>query len=463
MTLLKQRIQRRMTKCFLLMFIFCTLLYSADTTGANVSAESSKSALQLIHADSNVNAFKDGQLISILYGNVEFQMDDMNIKNDTTEWRRGDGVISLLGNVVMSKPSYNLTCQKAHLDISSKNINLTGNVTAIDSGREITITSDTADYFLHNDSVYLKSNPKLYFWSTTSDDTMIVEADTMLYSSINGWAQALDSVTIVGPDMDGRADSALFWAEGDSSYFLGNARMQMEQSGVEGDSIALYFKNQAIETFDVRGETPLAFFVDTASMEEFRLTSDSLTFVIDGNQIDTIYSIGNSVTEQVSQVDSVLSLRLTGDQSTYLFKDGRLAHIDVIGSAYCRRFEKEDSSVFIIEGDSLSFTMEEGELSTMLARGNAESLTYTDTTEQNLIKAKEIEYLLKSDDKGILIAKEDVRAVYYSDSLTVNEVAGDTLEISIINNSVEDIVVVGAVHGFVKSKPKESKKDSHDE
>lgn len=452
-----------MNKVFLLFFLSLSLLYSADTTGSNVSGESAKSTLQLIHADSNVNAFTDGQLISTLYGNVEFHIDDMNIKTDTTEWRRGEGIVSLVGNVVMRKPTYFLTCDKAILHSGKKQINLTGNVVAIDSSREVTITSDTADYFFHNDSVYLKSNPTLYFWKSNSKDTMVVEADTMLYSSVNGWAQALDSVTIEGPDLTGRADSALFWADGDSSYFLGNARMQMEESGVEGDSITLYFNEQSVETFDVRGEKPLAFFVDTSSHEEFRLTSDSLSFVIDGDQIDTIYSVGNSRTEQVSQTDSSLSLELTGHASTYFFKDGALANIVVVDSAYCRRFEKEDSSVFIIEGDTIFFEMSGGELSSMVATGSAESLNYRDTSSQNLIKASEIEYTLIDDDNGQLVAKESVRAVYYSDSVTVNEVAGDTLEISIVNNKVDHIVVVGAVHGFVKSKSKESKKESADE
>lgn len=450
----------RVIPCLLLLL---TSLFAADSTGANVSGESEKSTLQLIHADSNVSAFTDGQLISTLYGNVEFQMNDMNIKTDTTEWRRGDGIVSLLGTVIMSKPTYYLTCDKAILNSGEKHINLTGNVVGIDSSREITITSDTADYFLHNDSVYLKSNPVLYFWKSDSEDTMVVEADTMLYSNVHGWAQALDSVTIVGPDLAGRADSALFWAEGDSSYFLGNARMQMEQSGVEGDSVTLYFKDQSVETFDVRGDKPLAFFVDTASQDEFRLTSDSLTFVIDGNQIDTIYSVGNSRTEQISQIDSTLILVLTGFASTYLFKEGSLSNITVVDSAFCRRYEKEDSSVFIIEGDTIVFEMSDGELSSMIATGNAESLNYRDTSEQNLIKASEIEYVLIDDEKGLLVAKESVRAIYYSDSTTINEVAGDTLEISIVNNSVDNIVVVGAVHGFVKSKSKENKKESADE
>lgn len=458
-----------MIKVLLSLFLCFSLLFALDSTslkdtsGANVTSESSKSTLQLIHADSNINEFREGQLISTLYGNVEFQLDDMNIKTDTTEWRRGEGVVTLLGSVVMEKPQYGLTCHKAVLNSGSKNIQLTGDVVAVDSSREITITSDTADYYLSNDSVYLKSNPVLYFWKEGSEDTMVVHADTMLYSSNRGWAQALDSVSIVGPDVDGQADSALFWAEGDSSYFIGNARMKMEQSGVAGDSVLLYFKDQAVETFDVRGEKPLAFFVDTTSQEEFRLTSDSLSFVIDGDRIDTIYSVGNSLTEQYSQVDSTLSLRMTGGHSLYLFEDGQLARIEVTDSAYCRRFEKEDSSVFIIEGDSITFEMKDGELSSMVARGSAESLNYRDTTEQNLIKAEEIEYLLQDDDKGLLIAKESVRAVYYSDSTTMNEVAGDTLEISIVNNSVENIVVVGAVHGFVKSRSKSAEKESDDE
>lgn len=452
-----------MSKCIVLIFLLLTFSVWADTTGANVSAESAKSTLQLIHADSNINAYSNGQLISTLYGNVEFQMDDMNIKNDTTEWRRGDGVVTLLSNVIMKKPTYDLRCKKAVLNSGSKNIQLTGEVIAVDSGREITITADTADFFLSNDSVYLKSNPILYFWKDDSPDTMVVEADTMLYSSVNGWAQALDSVTIVGPDVEGQADSALFWAEGDSSYFLGSARMQLDQSGVEGDTIALFFKDQAVETFDVRGETPLAFFVDTSTNDEFRLTSDSLTFVIDGNVIDTIYSVGNSKTEQVSKDDSTLSLLLTGASSTYLFSEGKLSTIEVVDSAYCRRFEKNDSTVFIVTGDSITFLMEDGELSKMIAIGNAESFHFNDTTEQNRIKANEIEYFLNNEDKGVLVAKESVRAVYYSDSTTINEVAGDTLEISIVNNSVENIVVVGAVHGLVKNRPSEKGKDAEDE
>ncbi len=259
-------------------------------------------ALELLGADFNSNRMIDGEILTTLLGNVEFQYGTMNIKSDSTIWRRGSGLLHLGGSVVVTRPNQILTCDSMFFTREIKMLELRGSMAMVDSSREVTITAREADFFLDVDSLELRYDPKVYFWSSSDTDTVVVTGEPMHYLGKSGIARVAENITIDGRNTHAVANSGFYSAELDEAELRGEATADYALSTLTGELIRLFITDQSADSFTVVQGTPLGITRDTVGADTTvnRLSGDSLHFTVDTNRIERVVSVGSSKMEQFS-------------------------------------------------------------------------------------------------------------------------------------------------------------------
>ncbi len=272
--------------------------------------------LELLGADFNRNELIDGSILTTLMGNVEFQYGDVNIKSDSTIWLRGDGVLRLGGSVVVTRFSQTLTCDSLLFTSGDKKFELRGNTQMIDSAREVTMQSEEADFYLDVDSLELRKDPVVYFWSSRDSDTVVVTGEPMHYLGESGTARVAKNITIDGPDLKAKANSGYYSEKNEQAELNGNAEAHYALSTLTGGLIRLFVTDERADSFTVIDEFPTGITRDTMGIDTTinELTGDSLHFTIDTNRIERVVSVGNSRMEKFHITDKSLSDILWGDR-----------------------------------------------------------------------------------------------------------------------------------------------------
>ena len=261
-----------------------------------------KRRIELLNAQHNTNRITNGSMTSILTGDVRFKVGETLINADKTIWYRSSNHLKLLGNVHIVEGTQNLYCDTAIYFSSKKKFNFRGGVTAIDSTRETTITSQRASYLLTPDSLILYDEPKVIFWSSTSDDTVTITGVQMYYAGESNTAAALDSVEFLATDLVGTADTAYFYLHGEEGLLFGSRpNFAFQQSSVEGDSIRCYFGDGALNSFRSVGE-PIVTNTEKDDSTEVLSTmiADTILFHITDNAIDTVYAFHSAIVSRIN-------------------------------------------------------------------------------------------------------------------------------------------------------------------
>ncbi len=285
-----------------LLILFCFSLYATD--------------LELRHADFNRNELIDGSILTRLLGNVEFQYGDVNIQSDSTIWLRGKGILRLGGSVVVKRFDQTLTCDSLLFESDSKMFELRGNTQMVDSAREVTLISDEADFFIDEDSLEMRTDPIVYFWSSSDSDTVVVTGEPMHYLGETGTARISKDITINGPELSAKANSGFYAEKNGEAELRGEAVTNYALSTLTGGLIRLYITDETADSFTVIEDIPMGITRDTVGEDTTvtELTGDSLHFTIDSSRIEKVVSVKNSKMEKFSIIDKEQSDILWGDR-----------------------------------------------------------------------------------------------------------------------------------------------------
>lgn len=275
-----------------------------------------QTVLVLRSADYNSNRLIDGSVLTTLIGNVEFQYGPINIKADSTIWQRGNGHLRLGGSVQIKRHKQTLTCDSLRFTSEVKMFELRGNTKMVDSSREVTLTAKEADFFIEEDSLELRYDPKVYFWSSDNEDTVVVTGEPMHYLGETGTARVAKNITIDGRDIHAKANSGFYSVEQGEAELRGKANADYALSKLSGELIRLYISEETADSFTVVQGTPLGVTKDTLAEDTtvHRLTGDSLHFTIDSNRIERIVAVGEGKMESFSPAREGYSDIVWGDR-----------------------------------------------------------------------------------------------------------------------------------------------------
>jgi lipopolysaccharide export system protein LptA len=373
--------------------------------------------LQLINADKNSNRMKNGSIESTLFGNVEFLWGETKIKTDSTIWKRGSGNVKLNGSVEIIRTGQNLTCRNAAFSTNAQIINLEGAVVAVDSAHEVTITADSADYFIGPDSLHIWEKPKMFIWSSTSTDSFTISSKKMKYTGFNSIAKAVDSVKIMGDDLTATCDSATYLRMIDKAVMLGNPSVKYATNKVTGEMIELFFESGEIIKMIVYG-SPKAIMVDTTNSK-----SDTATLTAD----TLIFNISN---QSLTSLDAL--------------KNGSLVQVE------------GDSSVTTLVGDSLFFTIDDSRLVKVVSQTKSSSEMYNLSApeKKDQVWGDKVVIDFFEGGGGVATVENHARALLLSDGDSRNEIAGDTLVVNFDSDGASKIRMIGEVQGVILEQPK---------
>jgi len=359
-----------------------------------ISIPFAKTKLVLDHADYNGNRVVDGKIITTLVGNVEFTYGEVKIYADSTEWQRGTSELRLDGSVKVTRPDQTLTCDYLTFFSDTKKFELRGNTMMVDSSREVTLTSRESDFYLDEDSLEMRIDPTVYFWSSDDEDTVVVTGEPMHYLGETGTARVSKDIVVEGDELYASAGSGFYSVEFNEAQLIDSAEVLYNLNEMHGELIHLFITDETADSVIVIGGEPTGIIRDTIGTDSIkidsmksdstfqqdttvnRLTADSLYFSIDSNRVDQVVATNNAKVEQFPS--------------------------DVI--------ERAD----IMWGDVIITNLFEGGTGEVYSNGNARSL-------------------------------------YQSDRDMVNEIAGDSLFLTFDSDGVLEITLTGGVQGVILS------------
>ncbi|MGM0462160.1 MAG: hypothetical protein ACQEQ4_07045 [Fibrobacterota bacterium] len=406
--------------------------------------------LHLVHADRNVNAVSDGTMVSKLFGDVTFDYGDVRIVSDTVILYREQGEFSMSGAVRVSSPGYRLTCDQAHYGRRGEVLRLTENVELFDSTDNMLIYSDTADYFLRQDSVFLFSRTGITLQDqpapSASKDTLItLTADFMSY--FRGTGQAYGNLQVRGDDLSGTADTAMMWPGGDSLLFYNTARFDHGPGHVSGDSLRVYFTKKQLDRFCVTGGAPRAEFAEEESEYSLSIAAEELLFRIDSRQISRIRARNDAELIRSTDTAENAALHILSRFITADFADGSPTRLRVFGMKEARQYEQESGRHTTAFADTMIVHVDTGRVSQLRLWPSAQMQIFEDPEKKDVVWGDTLVYNYLSDTLRSFSSFVDVRTIYHTDSDRVNELTGDSLYLQFHRGRVDSLHMGGSAFG----------------
>lgn len=428
--------------------------------------------IELVHAQGNSTKIIDGSMVSTLYGDVEIKMGSIIIKSDTTIWKRKTGEISFLGNMLVTRPKQIISCDNAFYRPDSSRFELRGSVYMIDSVNSMSLSSDSADYYLETDSLFVAHSPKIIFGDSLADEPIKVLSDTLRYSNRNSKAELYGNVKILGNAIKGRGESLTYYSFVERATILGKkSYIEYDGGRVIGDSITLDFIDGGIRKVTSVKGNPNGYYKDK-DREKTTVIGDWLNFdFIDGGL--------SKITAKSKSGKSLITrdtLKVTGDNIVTIFADGDLASLtskskelseikqgdnNIIGkNLYCRFSNNELESLRVhsdpksdeiskilygndtIVGKTITCNFSNGELDSLVSL--ADTLNLEDSTtlyyESSFIRGGTLKINAKEGSLDSVTVFDRTPFAKYRDDDQVTNIYGDTLTFIFQDSSLHKII-----------------------
>ncbi|MFN0032621.1 MAG: OstA-like protein [Flavobacteriales bacterium] len=373
-------------------FLLCT----------EIQAQQSKKRVKLIHTD---NLLYDKALVDAqrLIGSVQLEYEGTMFYSDSAYLYANDD-FDAFSNIRIVKPgTYNVTGDLGHFNKQQNTATLTNNVTLRDSDMTLTtnyltfntnteiatyagggkivsnanhntLTSDRGIYHSKTDVFFFRKNVVL------KNPDYTVNCDTMQYNNLSEITYFFGPTTIAGDDSEIYCENGYYNTKKDQSRFGKNARVRSEKTLLTGDSIYYdgeagfgeVFRNVTIrdttENFLISGQygkhiegTKLSFVTQRALLSQF-FEADTLFL-----HADTLKAVPDSM----------------GRKIVYAYHRVKFFKHDIQGKCDSLVYSQADSTMqmFVqpvmwsmqtqITGDSISLQTANGEMQSMLVKGNA--------------------------------------------------------------------------------------------
>jgi lipopolysaccharide export system protein LptA len=355
-----------------------TLFCFAVTFAAETSKKKKDADLILESANSNENTYANGEFVSILRGNVVFTYEETRIKADEATWWRSQGILQFRNNIIVTNKSQRLTCDRMNFTKNNSLLTASGRFKYIDTLEQAQLTGNDAEYYLDEKRFFLKGNPRLIRYDTTSAETLTIVGKTMQYTDSIKQATVSDNVVITKGKMVSKCSKAHYFTEANIAYLRDKPEVVYDRSNVSGDSINLYFGKESLKKAAVYGKAK-GLYIDTMPKSNdtsyTHVNGDSLIITIsDSGSVDSLWTFGKAHSEYYTSKEVQTKNEADGKAMIMAFgSQGAVSNVRVTGNARSRYFieEKDSRGINEASGDSISVRFRNGKASQLVLKGSA--------------------------------------------------------------------------------------------
>jgi lipopolysaccharide export system protein LptA len=295
-----------------------------------------KKDLILKSANSNINNMSNGELISILQGNVVFFYDDAVIKSEYAKWWKSKGTVSFSNHVHVTKKEQTLTCDRMDYEKSKKWLAADGSVDFIDTKERTRITGRHGDYYPDTKFIAMKGKPVLYFYDTTAHDTLVIHGEKMTYNDSIKMAEVQENVTIQKGKLLSNSHVARYYSELNKALLRQSPHIYYERDSLSGDSVDLKFSKKALQGMSVAGNSQ-GMYKEFSRKDTMlsRVFGDSLYMALDDSgKVDSMWVYRNAKSTYYPLSNPLMANEAFGKVMLVAFtKKGDVDNVKVWGNA----------------------------------------------------------------------------------------------------------------------------------
>jgi lipopolysaccharide export system protein LptA len=369
----------------LLLFISVFIL-SIPLVSATVQEKEKKKSPTLVleSADSNENSYSNGEFISVLKGKVIFTYDDIKVRSDEATWWRNQGVIDFVKNVIVTRGSQKITCDRMHFTKDGNLLTASGQFLFVDTTERTIMSGQQAEYFIQSKCFTLKGNPRLVRYDTTSAETLTIVGSVMNYVDSLKKATVSEDVVIKKGKLTSKCRFAHYLTDSNFAMLRVNPEVYYDQNKVTGDSVNLVFGKESLKKAMVTGHSH-GIYIDTSanSRSDTGIThiwGDSLLMTVsDSGMLDSLWTYGKALSRYYlsSSPDNVNEA--SGKKMLMDFGGkGIVKNVKIWGNARSKYYvdEGEGKGTNEASGDSIAVVFRKGKASVLSLAGKARGIYY---------------------------------------------------------------------------------------
>ena len=307
--------------------IFLIAIYFATPTFS--------SSLRLINANLNRNSLVNGDLVSVLQGDVEFEYKGSHIKANSATWYRRDGRILFRGGVTVDMEHQSVSCKRMVLDKRRKKLIATKKVNFYDSLEMIRFTAGEVVYNFDSKVLVLTKKPIMNMYDTTANDTLIITGKKMTYTDSIKTAFVNKNVVIIKGELNAKCQKAEYSNKTGIAHLRVDPIIHYEIHELEGDSVDLEFTDNRLSGLIVMRNAK-AFYQDISPTDTAytKMRGDSIYLsIMKGGGIDTIWTVKDASTTYYTSSNPTEENRATGKFLILNFLENKSGNLLIKGNA----------------------------------------------------------------------------------------------------------------------------------
>lgn len=361
--------------------IFILVKLSAITMLIVLSSYAESPTLILKNAGSNVNTMRDGELVSVLRGNVEFLYDDYTIKSDYAKWWRKKELVHLKNNVKVIKETQVLTCRKMDYNGKDKILTASGNVLFVDTKDQVEIKGKRCRFNIKTEQCFLDGDPEFVRYDTTADETLTIIGEQMIYDDSLKKTTVTKDVEITKGLLKSLCQQADYFSEDGIAQLRTDPQIFYDNHKLIGDSVDLHFVEDTLKGVSVAGNSYGLYLDETENDTTLtRIWGDSMYMIInDSGFLDSVWVYGNVLSKYSSIEDTMFANEVSGKTMVIEFAErSEIRHALVWGNAACIYYVEDESNSDRNEasGDTLSAWFADGRASRLKLLGDIRGYYY---------------------------------------------------------------------------------------
>lgn len=364
---------------FSLFLLIGLILFSfGQSTKPQPTTKKKNPVLILESADINENTFSNGELVSVLRGNVVFSYDDLKIRSGEATWWKNKGVISFREGVKAERGKEILTCNRMHFTKDGNLLTASGNFHYNNPEEKSHLYGNEAEYYLGKKHFLLKGDPKFVQYDSAAAETLTITGITMSYTDSLKKAVVNENVTISKGKLLSKCKRADYFTKINSASLRIEPKVYYEAHTITGDSIDLAFGKKSLKSATVVGKGH-GVYVDTTDPDAdstfTHIWGDSLYLsVSDSGNLDTLWSFGKASSKYFTSKNPLDVDEASGKVMVLAF-DGKsnVKNVRIWGNARSTYHiaEKESKGRNESSGDSISVWFKKGRASYLTLVGRA--------------------------------------------------------------------------------------------
>lgn len=360
--------------------LLLSLLCICGIAGAGFAGKNSTLVLQ--NADFNRNSLVNGQLVSVLEGNVVFEYDDAIIRSDRATWYRKSGEAHFTGHINVTQRQQLLSCDQMQFSRDQKKLVAQRNIDFFDAKKQIRLKAQHAEYFLNRRHLTLTKSPQLIQYDTARAETLSIVGEKMIYDDSLQIAIAEKNVVMNKGLLRSTCQNATYFLALDIAKLRTDPWIYYDIHELSGDSVDLLFLDDALRGVSVMRNAK-GFHRDISKRDTIftAVTGDSLYMSIsDSGNIETIWTYRDAKTLYYSSKNPQLQNEGIGKVMILRFVHGATGTLNIAGNADCIYYlnQENESGKNEANGDEIFITFYDGKAEYIKMTGSVRGAYYAE-------------------------------------------------------------------------------------